>query len=245
MADRHERTELWLMGLGKDKKRGEVVTSFLAEAGYPARITGPEELDKARPLGIILDLSPFSADGWGVLLGLKKNPATRDIPIMPVYLSEEGKIGGVFPAAGFFTLPIDPAYLMKKLTVLGFTENVEMWDLQTLVISRKGESNVAMAAEGLGFEVVNAYTGKEAVALATTGRHYLIFCSLMMPDMSAFELLERFRLYPFTRNTPFFVLLKEGMKEGERLAMSRQIEHLVRKKELSKQEFLGYFRRRA
>ena len=55
---------------------------------------------------------------------------------------------------------------------------------------------------------------------------------------------ERFRLYPQTRNIPFFVLIKDAMKDGERLAMSRQVEHLVRKKELSKEEFLTYFRRR-
>jgi len=67
---------------------------------------------------------------------------------------------------------------------------------------------------------------------------------MMLPDMSAFELLERLRLYPRTRNVPFFVLIKETMKHGERMAMSRQIDHLVRKKELSKEEFLSYLRRK-
>jgi hypothetical protein len=58
-------------------------------------------------------------------------------------------------------------------------------------------------------------------------------------------LLERFRLYPQTRNIPFFVMLKDSMKEGERKAVSRQIEHLVRKKELTRDEFLAYFRKRS
>ena len=66
----------------------------------------------------------------------------------------------------------------------------------------------------------------------------------MLPDMSAFDLLERFRLYPQTRNIPFFVLMKDVMKEGEKKAMSRQIEYLVRKKELSMEEFLIHFRKR-
>lgn len=134
--------------------------------------------------------------------------------------------------------------MTDKLSVLGLTEDAEDYDLQALIVSRKGEETVARALESMGFEVVNAYTGKEGMALATTGRHYLIFCSLMLPDMAAFELMERFRLYPQTRNIPFFVMIKDSMKEGERNAMSRQIEHLVRKKELSSDEFLGYFRRR-
>ena len=40
-------------------------------------------------------------------------------------------------------------------------------------------------------------------------------------------------------------MMKESMKEGERSAMSRQIEHLVRKKELSRDEFLSYLRRKS
>jgi len=104
---------------------------------------------------------------------------------------------------------------------------------------------VANALTSLGFEVVNAYTGKEALALATTGRPYIACCCLMLPDMSAFELLERFRLYPQTRNIPFFVLLKDLMKDGEQKAVSRQIQHLVRKKELTRDEFLAFFRKRS
>lgn len=242
MAER----ELWIVGLGERKERGKIVSGYLGEAGYAVRaVTALEHPPGERPLGVLLDISPFSADGWGMLLTMKNDPVLRELPVMPVYLSEEGKVGGVFPVAGFFTLPVDAEYLAKTLAVLGLMEEVEDYDLQALIISRKGEEKVAKALEGLGFEVVNAYTGKEALALATTGRQYFAFCALMLSDMAAFELLERLRLYPQTRNIPFFVLLKDAMKEGERLAMSRQVEHLVRKKELSREEFLTYFRRRA
>jgi len=244
MATTDNVRELWLLGLGDRKERGSLTCSYLAEAGYRARTANIAELAKGRPLGILLDLSPFSRDGWGALRDLKANPATRDIPVLPLYLSEEGKMGGVFPVAGFFSLPIDTDYLAERLAVLGLMEEVEDYDLQSLIISRRGEEKVANALTTLGFEVVNGYTGKEALALATTGRPYIACCCLMLPDMSAFELLERFRLYPQTRNIPFFVMLKDSMKEGERKAVSRQIEHLVRKKELSRDEFLAYFRKR-
>jgi CheY-like chemotaxis protein len=240
----HDR-ELWLVGLGERKERGALICSYLAEAGYMARTAQISELEKVRPLGIILDLSIFSRDGWGSLQELKSNPATRDIPVLPLHLSEEGKIGGVFSVAGFFSLPIDGDYLMERLAVLGLTEEVEVYDLQALVISRRGEEKVANCLKSLGFDVVNAYTGKEAIALATTGRFYMAFCSLMLPDILAFELMERFRLYPQTRNIPFFVMLKDQMKDGERKAISRQIEHLVSKKGLNREEFLSFFRKRS
>lgn len=236
--------ELWILGLDGCDDRGKIVCRYLKESGYQARPARMEELSERRPLGILLDLSPYSADGWGIFLALKRNPETRDIAVLPIFLNEEGKIGGVFPAAGFFTLPIDLDYLQKRLVVLGLTEEAEIWDLQTLLISRTGEELVAKTIESLGFEVVKAYTGKEGIALATTEPRYMAFSTLMLPDMSAFELMDRFNLYPQTKNLPFFVLMKEAMKEGEKIAMGHQIEHLIRKKELTKDEFMRYLRKR-
>ncbi|WP_224984341.1 response regulator [Geomonas agri] len=238
-----DERELWIMGLGERVERGAIVCSYLAEGGHRARTAKVGELSGCTPRAILLDLSPWSDDGWGVLLALKENPATREIPILPMYLSEIGQVGAVFPVAGFFTLPIDTAYMTRKLNQLGLTDESDDYDLQVMLVTRKGEEQVQHAITKLGFEVVNAYTGKEAVALGTIIHPYMMFCALMLPDQAAFELLERFRLYPQTRNIPFFVLLKGEMKDGERQAMSRSIEHLVRKKWLTRQEFLAYFKK--
>lgn len=236
--------QLWICGLGERVERGEPVSVYLQAGGFRSRVADIADLEHDRPLGIVLDLSPRSADGWGVLLKLKADEATRDIPILPVFLSETGRVGGVFPTAGFFTLPIDTEYLMQKLTVLGLTEDAETWDLQALVISRKGEEDVAKALGAMGFSVIQAYTGKEAIALASTERPYMAFSTLMVPDMHAFEILEKLRIFPQTHNLPFFTLVKENMKDGERLAMSRQVEHLVRKSSLTQDEFLAYLRKK-
>lgn len=236
--------ELWIMGVRPDDGRAAIVSSYLEKGGYVCRVEQYDNMASGRPLGVVLDISPFSEDGWGVLQKIKSSPLTRDIPVLPVFLSELGKVGGVFPVAGFFTLPVDEQYFHNRLAVYGLTEEAETWDLQAMVASRNGEEKVSNALEVLGFETVKAYTGKEALALASIHPVYIIFCSHMLPDMSAFELMERFRLYPYSSNTPVFVLLKDGMKEGEKLAMSREIAHLVRKKQLSCDEFLGFLRRR-
>ncbi|GAM11176.1 response regulator PleD [Geobacter sp. OR-1] len=244
MTQGDDRRELWIMGLGKRPERGAIVSGYLESAGYAPRIAGPEELASSKPLGILLDLSPYSDDGWGILLNLKSDVETRDIPILPIFLSELGKVGGVFQVAGFFTLPVDEEYIASKLAVLGLTEDVMDYDLHSLIVTRKGDEQLSRLLEGLGFGVENAYTGKEALALVTIGHPYLIISSLMHPDMGAFELLERLKLYPQTRNIPFFILIKDAMKDGERSAMSREIDHLVRKKSLSREEFLTYLRKR-
>jgi len=244
-VDAKQEREIWILGLEEGcAGRGSTLCGYLRDGGYKSRPAKLEDLETAKPQGILLDLSPFSRDGWGILLRLISSPKTRDIPILPLYLSMEGKVGGVFPCAGFFTVPVDSEYMAERLAVMGLAEDAQMWDLRALIVSRSGEEQLSKAIEALDFEVVKAYTGKEGLALASTSPFYLAFSTLMLPDMSAFELLERLRLYPRTRNVPFFILVKDNMKEGERTAMSRQIDHLVRKKELSKEEFLGYIRRK-
>lgn len=245
MAENTEpRRELWILGIKPGEGREEILCSYLESGGYVCRPERYDSLAAGRPLGIVLDISPFSDDGWGVLLKIKNSPLTRDIPVLPVFLSEKGKIGGVFPVAGFFTLPVDENYLQNRLAVYGLTEGAETWDLQSMVISRSGEEKLSRSIEALGFEVIKGYTGMEALALSSIHPVYMVFCSQMLSDMSAFELQERFRLYPYSSNTPIFVLLKDEMKNGEKTAMSREIAHLVRKKQLSREEFLGYLRRR-
>ncbi|GFO56739.1 response regulator [Geomonas sp. Red276] len=231
------------MGLGDRPERGNVVCGYLAKGGIRCRTAKLEELAVCTPRAVLLDISPWSDDGWSVLLSLKANPATREIPVLPLYLSEAGEIGEVMRVAGFFTLPLEEGYLAKKLRQYGLADESEDYDLQAMIVTRRGEEGVQKTVEGLGFEVVNAYTGKEAVALGTLIHPYMIFCSLQLADMAAFDLMHRFLLYPQTRNIPFFVLLKDSMKPGERTAMTRSVEHLVRKEYLSGEEFLSYFKR--
>lgn len=236
--------ELWILGIKPGDGREEILSSYLETGGYVCRLEQYGNLATGRPLGVVLDISPFSEDGWGVLLKIKSSPLTRNIPVLPVFLSEMGKVGGVFPVAGFFTLPIDDQYLQSRLAVYGLTEDAETWDLQSMVVSRSGEEKLSKAIEALGFDVIKGYTGKEALALASIHPVYMVFCNQMLSDMSAFELQERMRLDPYSSNTPLFVLLKDSMKDGERQALSREIAHLIRKKQLSCDEFLGFLRRR-
>lgn len=230
--------------IGVKAGRESQLISYLDAGGYESQLAEVEELASLRPLGIILDISPFSDDGWGQLLRIKNDSTIRNIPVLPIFLSEKGEVGGVFPITGFFTLPVDEQYLLDRLAVLGLTEEAETWDLQVMMASRNGEGPVSNALESVGFEIIRSYTGKEALALSSIHPSYFCFSSMMLPDMSAFELLEKLRLYPYNGNTPFFVLLKGDMKEGEKAALSREIAHLVSKKQLSCTEFLSYLRRR-
>ena len=65
MAEAESERELWILGLGDREERGTIVRGYLTEGGYRARTATLQELADGRPLGVVLDISPYSADGWG------------------------------------------------------------------------------------------------------------------------------------------------------------------------------------
>src|SRR5512137_184234 len=95
--------ELWVLGVTPGTGREDQLCTYLAAGGYRCRLEQVDNLADGRPLGILLDISPFSDDGWGLLLRIKSDPTLRNIPVLLVFLSETGTVGGVFPVAGFFT----------------------------------------------------------------------------------------------------------------------------------------------
>lgn len=239
-----KQREIWVLGVKLGSGREQLILEYLTAGGYISKVESVSNLTTGKPLGVALDISPFSDDGWGLLQTIKRNPETRNIPVLPIFISEKGDVGGVFPVGGFIMQPIDQEYLLERLAVYGMTEEAETWDLQAMIVAKNNDENLAQAVEMAGFEVINGYTGKEAMALAAIRPKYMVFSSLMLPDMSAFELLEKLRMYPYSKNTPLFIFIKNEMKEGEKLAMSREIAHLVSKKQLSCEDFLSFIRRR-
>lgn len=244
MGGDNNRCTLWILGIAPESGRGDILKSYLETGGYNCCIKSEEEVAEGKPLGILLDISPFSKDGWGTLIALKENHLTRNIPILPIFLSEKGKVGGVFPVAGFFTYPLDVDHIMERLTALGLTDDTESYDLQAMIVTRTGEHSLEKTLSIIGFDPVNCYTGKEALAVAAIHPVYIIFSSLMLPDISAFELKKKLKNLPYCSNTPLFVLLKGEMKDGEKRAISREIANFVSKQQLSCEDVLKYLRRR-
>ena len=80
------------MGVKPGKERERIICHTSAKSGYCCCLEHVETLATRRPLGIILDISPFSDDGWGLLLKIKDDPALRNIPVLLVFLSEDGKV---------------------------------------------------------------------------------------------------------------------------------------------------------
>jgi len=60
--------------------------------------------------------------------------------------------------------------------------------------------------KGAGYEVVTATCGQEGLTAATTENPDLILLDIMMPDLTGYEVCQRLRAAPETRQTPIVFL---------------------------------------
>jgi len=88
--------ELWMLGIKPGAGREELLCTYLAAGGYRCRLEQFGNLADGRPLGIILDISPFSDDGWGLLLKIKGDPALRTIPVLLVFSAKRARWAASF-----------------------------------------------------------------------------------------------------------------------------------------------------
>lgn len=65
----------------------------------------------------------------------------------------------------------------------------------------------------VGFSVITAATGKEGIAKATLEKPNLILLDVMLPDMGGFEILEKLKSDPITKDIPVIILSNLGGRD--------------------------------
>src|SRR4029453_1957716 len=102
----------------------ELLRVYLEGAGCSVEVArdGAEGFDKARqlhPALITLDLLLPKVDGWDLLIRLKGEPATRDIPVVIVSIVEEQGKGFALGAADYLIKPVSREEMLQALQRLG------------------------------------------------------------------------------------------------------------------------------
>jgi CheY-like chemotaxis protein len=64
-----------------------------------------------------------------------------------------------------------------------------------------------------GFSVINANTGKDGLAKAKLEHPHLILLDIMLPDMGGFEILEKLKADPETKDIPVIILSNLGGRD--------------------------------
>lgn len=170
-------------------------------------------LEEFKPIAIVLDVLLQVEHSWQLLQELKQNPSTKDIPVFVVtVVNNEGKAMAL-GATAFHAKPIDRVWLMAQLQAILAKEHDSILIVDDDEISRYLLKGVL---GGSGYRLLEASGGNEGLKMAKENNPDLIILDLSMPDLSGFDVLDRLKANPGTRDIPVVIYTSQVLESHER-----------------------------
>ncbi|HEX9868237.1 MAG TPA: response regulator [Candidatus Tectomicrobia bacterium] len=231
-----------------DPQAAELLRLYLEGAGCRVDVAwdGEEGFAKAcqlHPALITLDLLLPKMDGWDLLVRLKGDATTREIPVVIVSIKEERGRGFALGAADYLVKPISREGLVSALQRIHLTQRPR--DAMTILAIDDDPMALELVDAILsqeGFQIIKAYGGEEGVAAARREAPALIILDLLMPELDGFAVVERLRADPATATIPIVILTSKHLTSDEKARLNGKIACLARKGEFSRGAFLELVR---
>ena len=245
-----EPSKSWAEGARKASERAKIliieddrtaihlIESQLTSSGYEAySCNQPDQALQAaaelQPQAITLDLLMKPTSGWEILLQLKNDARTANIPVIVVSVVDHASMGAAIGADEYLVKPVD------RKTLLGAVERC--------IARREGSGPAApilvvdddvatreMIVELLsakGYAVNSALDGVAARAQVAASLPELVILDLMLPKVSGFELLAEWRANSRTSAIPIFVLTSKDLTKQEKSYLQEHAQSLFHKQE--------------
>jgi HAMP domain-containing protein/CheY-like chemotaxis protein/signal transduction histidine kinase len=179
---------------------------------------GAEALELARefhPTAVSLDVFLPDMLGWTVLHHLKQDPTMRHIPVQMLTLDEDRQHGLSSGAFAHVNKPTTPDELEAAFARI--KEYTAPRRKRLLVVEDDLGEQLSIQAL-LGYDDIDiqvAATGAEALEVVTQQPFDCVVLDLRLPDMSGFDILERFRDVPSLNNLPVVVFTGKDLSPEE------------------------------
>ncbi|MBN1887502.1 MAG: substrate-binding domain-containing protein [Thermoflexales bacterium] len=181
---------------------------------------------------ILLDQVSASRRGGEALRLLKRNPATRHIPILFYALAYEEDAGALLEV-DYLTKPVATAELSQALkrhgvsaqaaqearTILVVDDDPPVLDMFVRIVHKHAASH----------RVLTASNGVEALDLIRRELPDLVLLDLRLPQMNGFQVLETMRTEELSRDIPVIVLSAEVLAEADMARLNQGVTAVLRK----------------
>jgi HAMP domain-containing protein/CheY-like chemotaxis protein/signal transduction histidine kinase len=203
-----------------DPHYARVLCDLSRDKGFKVLVAmrGAEALALARqyhPTAVSLDVFLPDMLGWTILNHLKQDPATRHIPVQMLTLDEDRHHGLARGAFAFVTKPTTPEGLETALTRI--KEYAAPRRKRLLVVEDNPAEQLSIR-ELLGFDDIDVTvvsSGAEAIRIVSDQPFDCVVLDLRLPDISGFEVLERFRDTPTLGDLPVVVFTGKELSPEE------------------------------
>ena len=185
-----------------------------------------ELLEQIRPHAILLDVILRSEDTWRFLAQLKEDPQTEGIPVLIASTIED--------QAKAYHLGVDD-YLVKPLDRNDLIARLKAATADTVLIIDDSEADRYFLRQHLtGWlrAITEASNGVQGFERAVEEQPSAIILDLSMPGASGFEVLDRLKGEPLTRNIPVLICTSRALTTEERRRLEEKSAWILDKKDL-------------
>ncbi|MBW1862994.1 MAG: response regulator, partial [Deltaproteobacteria bacterium] len=208
-----------------------MISEYLSLEGYNilTATSGEKALRLARehrPFAITLDVIMPEMDGWEVLQELKKQPETANIPVIIVSVSDDKETGFALGAVGYVTKPVNRDLLIGEINRIDGPTPHTIMVVDDNEIERK---EMASIIEEEGMKALVAEDGKRCMDMIQESLPDVLVLDLIMPDVDGFEVLDRVRSDPETKNLPVIVVTAKDLTTEDRERLSGNVSSVLAK----------------
>jgi CheY-like chemotaxis protein len=194
-------------------------------------------LESFRPAAILLDVLLEYENTWNLLVKIKSEEKTRDIPVLVVTTVDNQRKAKSLGADHFSVKPVDREWLLERLA----ESTRQLSREKVLVIDDDEASRYVMRSllSDTRYAALEASGGEEGLRIAAAERPAIIFLDLAMPGMSGEDVLDRLSQDPILRDIPVVLNTSKVLSAEERRRLSARVAGILTKDRGSHDEALG------
>jgi CheY-like chemotaxis protein/anti-sigma regulatory factor (Ser/Thr protein kinase) len=210
---------------------------------YPAYTSGQadEALRVCSPAAIILDLVLGGQEAWELLIRLKHDERSRNVPVIIVSALASQEKGLALGADAYLVKPVDRRALIDTINGLQARTRAAVRVL-TIDDEPMARYLVRQCLAGPAFEVSEAATAEEGLQMARSDRPDVIVLDLIMPGLDGRGALAELRQDPMTSHIPVVISTGAELEEDEARALLQHAAAILPKRNLSRSTLPGIVR---
>ncbi len=232
----------------------ERLEALLSRAGYRVEFAADaaEGLKRAvelQPLAIVIDTDLPPKGAQKLVDDLSGEPRARDIPVVLTAKNDEEQPGVSMGQVDFLKKPLNRQQVlqvMAKYDLLADRRRAQKMPTSVLVIDDDPRNTRLVQAmlKPFSIDVLSTNDGAAGIKLARTRKPDLIILDLMMPEVDGFEVVSAIRADAATAEIPILIYTAKNITLADRQRLQSSIQAIIRKGDLSKEQFLDLIYRR-
>jgi CheY-like chemotaxis protein len=202
---------------------------------YPARTLAEADtaLRTINPVAVILDIMLGNQEAWDVLLRMKRDDRLSRVPVIVISTLSEREKAAALGADIYLPKPIDRRLLLEAL------ERVTARTTPIRVLAIDDDEAIRFlirqCLSGPSFDVREALSGEDGLAMAQKDPPDVILLDLIMPGVNGYEVLTQLQSEPATRAVPVIIVTSAALSAGERESVLREAHAFLPKSDVTRQ----------